>query len=293
MRAYSDIITAHEPGISNVFGFVDGVFITCEDPSDSDTQNAYYNGWKSCCSITNVLVFAPDGTIVWAAYNLPGSWHDAVLARSLFERLLNSSQTPSHFALIADSAFPSNNDMIDRIITPPKVDQICACVSALPVCDPRCSSEDGHASDRFPTQQSPMCPSPMMPSTSAATVWQWQPPQVRVRLAALGFCPTADRWDERGRRGAGEVLRHRDAARETGDGWERGIRHRERLKARSQFPSETTAHSSIRGVTCSVVDTCSVDKAPALSHEGSRGLVRPRANSTTGTHSCGSSSSIH
>jgi hypothetical protein len=124
MKLYSDIITAHEPGISNVFGFVDGVFFTCDDPPDSDSQNAYYNGWKTCCSITNVLVFAPDGTIVWAAYNLPGSWHDAVLARPLFDRLLNSSQTPSHFALIADSAFPSNKDMIDRIITPPKVDQI-------------------------------------------------------------------------------------------------------------------------------------------------------------------------
>jgi hypothetical protein len=124
MRAYSDIIKAHEPGISNVFGFVDGVYFRCDDPADSDTQNAYYNGWKSCCSITNVLVFAPDGTIIWACYNMPGSWHDAVLARHLFNKLLNPMETPSPYCLIADSAFPSTKELQDRIITPPKVNQI-------------------------------------------------------------------------------------------------------------------------------------------------------------------------
>ena len=83
--------------------------------------NAYYNSWKSYCSVTNVLVFAPDGCIIWARYNLPGSYHDSRLARPLYTMLLNPTLTPLPFALVADTAFPRTQEMSGRIITPPKV----------------------------------------------------------------------------------------------------------------------------------------------------------------------------
>ena len=124
MQHFSDVITAYEPAIKGVFGFVDGVYFRCSDPPDELTQNAYYNSWRSYCSITNVLVFSPDGCIMWARYNMPGSYHDARLARPLYTMLLDPLQTPAQFSLIADTAFPRTGEMFGRIITPPKVGEL-------------------------------------------------------------------------------------------------------------------------------------------------------------------------
>ena len=124
MQAYSDAITEYEPAVTGVFGFVDGVYFRCTDPPDVNTQNAYYNGWKGYCSITNVLAFAPDGCIIWARYNLPGSYHDSRLARPLYKILMRPSLTPPQFSLVADTAFPRAKDMSGRIITPPRVGEL-------------------------------------------------------------------------------------------------------------------------------------------------------------------------
>lgn len=124
MERYSDIITAYEPSVTGVFGFVDGVYFRCTDPPDFEAQNAYYNSWKSYCSITNVLVFAPDGCIIWARYNLPGSYHDARLARPLYNILLRPDLTPSHYCIVADTAFPRTGSMYGRILTPPKIGEL-------------------------------------------------------------------------------------------------------------------------------------------------------------------------
>jgi hypothetical protein len=122
MKDMSDQMHAYAPALNNVFGFVDGVYFRCNDPADSDTQNAYYNAWKSCCSLTNVIVFGTNGTILWVHYNLPGSWHDSRLARPLYAKLLDRAQTPIQYGLIADTAFPRNEPQLkDKIITPRKV----------------------------------------------------------------------------------------------------------------------------------------------------------------------------
>ena len=127
MQAMSELMELYAPALTNVFGFVDGVYFPCEDPADSDTQNAYYNAWKSCCSLTNVIVFGTDGTILWVHYNLPGSWHDSRLARPLYARLLDPSCTPPQYALIADTAFPRSDPLLKRkIITPLKVGDVYA-----------------------------------------------------------------------------------------------------------------------------------------------------------------------
>ena len=131
MQQLSELMSDYTPALTNVFGFVDGVYFRCNDPADPDTQNAYYNGWKSCCSITNVIVFATDGTIIWVRYNCPGSWHDARLARPLYSRLTDPTQTPGQFALVADTAFPRSDPQLQgKIITPLKVgDQYAANIS--------------------------------------------------------------------------------------------------------------------------------------------------------------------
>lgn len=122
MEAFAAAVTAYEPGLTNIFGFVDGVYFQCTNPPDLDSQNAYYNGWRSMTSITNVLVFTPDGCIAWASFNCPGSWHDADVSRSLYDILL-SDRTPGAFALAADTAFPRNDEMRAKIITPMKIDE--------------------------------------------------------------------------------------------------------------------------------------------------------------------------
>lgn len=127
MADMSDHMQLYAPALTNVFGFVDGVYFRCNDPADSDTQNAYYNGWKSCCSLTNVIVFGTDGTVLWVHYNLPGSWHDSRLARPLYDRLLDLAQTPAHYALVADTAFPRKDPQLrNKIITPLKVGDVYA-----------------------------------------------------------------------------------------------------------------------------------------------------------------------
>jgi len=122
LQYLSSLMSAYLPGLPNVFGFVDGVYFPCDDPADPDSQNAYYNGWKSCCSITNVLVFALDGTIIKARYNMPGSWHDSRVARPLYQLLIDPVRTPAPYALVADTAFPRKSQALQgKIITPRKV----------------------------------------------------------------------------------------------------------------------------------------------------------------------------
>lgn len=123
MEENASLIQQRHSDISHVFGYVDGVYFPMEDPSDPFTQNAYYNGWKAMCSVTNVLVFAADGCIVWAHYNLPGSWHDAKVAMPLYEILTDTQFTPFLYALISDTAFPRSGLMRRKIITPRKVDE--------------------------------------------------------------------------------------------------------------------------------------------------------------------------
>ena len=50
--------------------------------------------------------------------NAPGSWHDARVAHTLYERL--RSRTPDGFYLVADTAFPRTGTMKDRIRTASK-----------------------------------------------------------------------------------------------------------------------------------------------------------------------------
>ena len=110
MRQYAHIIKQRHPALENVFGFVDGVFFQVPNSPDPQIQNAYYNGWKSCCAVSNILVFAPDGTIIYARLNAPGSWHDSVIARKLYNTLEN--ETPDPFRIVGDSAFVNSSKLL-------------------------------------------------------------------------------------------------------------------------------------------------------------------------------------
>ena len=59
-----------------------------------------------------------DGTVIWASHNHPGSFNDAYMATPLFEALVDPVLTHTDCYLLADSAFPCNDLMFRKIITP-------------------------------------------------------------------------------------------------------------------------------------------------------------------------------
>lgn len=126
------------PLVHNVFGFIDGVSFVIYNPSLPKLQNAYYNGWKGECTVTNVLGFCVDGTLFWARTNCPGlnlecffsllisqsclgSWHDSRVAMPLYRLLLED--VPRPLSIVADSAFPHREDMEGIILTPLRKDE--------------------------------------------------------------------------------------------------------------------------------------------------------------------------
>jgi hypothetical protein len=71
-------------------------------------QSMFYNGWKCDHFVTNVLLFAPDGTIADGVYNCPGSVHDSQVANwgKLYNRL-EKHHDQFNGKITGDSAFLS------------------------------------------------------------------------------------------------------------------------------------------------------------------------------------------
>jgi len=120
MQQFSQLISYHHDNQFNVFGFVDGVSFAIEEDSDPVQQNAYYNGWKGGCVISNIFVYSADGCCIWARVNCPGSWHDAHVARE-FTHLMTS--VPDPYCVVADTGFPSHGRVKNKIRTPAKSNQ--------------------------------------------------------------------------------------------------------------------------------------------------------------------------
>jgi hypothetical protein len=112
---YAELISTHHHRLDKAFGFVDGCHLPVLAASNLDTLDAYYNRWCAAHYTSNVFVFAPDGTIIHATINAPGSWHDATVSHGLFHKL--STRTPDDYWLIGDTAFPA---LDNRIKTPLK-----------------------------------------------------------------------------------------------------------------------------------------------------------------------------
>ncbi|ETN01061.1 hypothetical protein PPTG_17501 [Phytophthora nicotianae INRA-310] len=116
---YAELIAARHPSLHGAFCSIDGVKIPVAESLDEGTQNSRYNGWTCSQYCSSVFVFAPDGAILCALLNAPGSWHDAAVAQDLYGKLLN--KTPEGYFAIADSAFPrSHRGLSSRIKTPLK-----------------------------------------------------------------------------------------------------------------------------------------------------------------------------
>jgi len=114
MAQLSRLVSRRMPGLTNIFGFVDGLSVPCQTSTDQFEQNAYYNGWKAGTFVSNIFVFSTEGKIVFASLNCPGSWHDSSNAFYLYWKLVNECEG---YAIAADTAFPRSGLLEDKILT--------------------------------------------------------------------------------------------------------------------------------------------------------------------------------
>ena len=85
---------------------MDGLKNKIRQSPDPFTQNRFYNGWKHEHWIVNLFIFTPDGKIVMAGLNCPGSFHDSKVARELgIYDTLQDLYATTGAKTVVDSAF--------------------------------------------------------------------------------------------------------------------------------------------------------------------------------------------
>ena len=78
--AYCDAIKTKYAHLNNVYSMIDGLKLRLEQSGNDTMQSMFYNGWQHDHYVSCIYVFAPDGTIIAAALNAPGSVHDSQIA---------------------------------------------------------------------------------------------------------------------------------------------------------------------------------------------------------------------
>ena len=85
---------------------IDGVKFDVCKPGTNEKQSVFYNGWTHGHYISNVFVFAPNGTIVAMVINAPGALHDSTLMEmgKLYDKMETWANDHS-VRMVVDSAF--------------------------------------------------------------------------------------------------------------------------------------------------------------------------------------------
>lgn len=81
LEEYIEAISDRHPnlGRERVWGAMDGLKLHLEQSGDHIIQNMFYNGWTCDHYVTNLFLFAPDGTICLRVTNCPGAVHDSIV----------------------------------------------------------------------------------------------------------------------------------------------------------------------------------------------------------------------
>ena len=117
MARLANLVALREPRVRNVVGFVDGCSIKIECTSEPNIQNAYYDGFTCDTCVNNVLLFSPEGKILFAAINFPGSWHDSAVSFDLIRTVLDAVGDED-FAFCVDQGFPRSGLLQDKFVGP-------------------------------------------------------------------------------------------------------------------------------------------------------------------------------
>ncbi|CDO74523.1 hypothetical protein BN946_scf184846.g4 [Trametes cinnabarina] len=113
----SEMVRLRHPLLEAAMGTIDGLNLATAVSDDPDVENATFNGWLHGHFTSCVLAFAPRGLIKGCVLNAPGSWHDAKVARSIYDKLRN--KTPAGYYLVTDTAFPRGDRSISGRIQAP------------------------------------------------------------------------------------------------------------------------------------------------------------------------------
>ncbi len=78
--SFRGAVSMKYPLLKNVYCFMDGLKLRLEQSGNNTIQTMFYNGWQHDHFVNCVFAFAPNGTIIAAAINAPGSMHDSQIA---------------------------------------------------------------------------------------------------------------------------------------------------------------------------------------------------------------------
>lgn len=115
MAEYAAMVAVREPAVTNVIGFVDGVSIPVQCSDNEEQQNAAYNGYHHDTMCNNVLAFAPNGKVIYACINYPGSWHDSQVSASLIDVVIRKI---GNYSFCVDQGFPRSGELFDKFVGP-------------------------------------------------------------------------------------------------------------------------------------------------------------------------------
>ncbi len=114
-----ELSSFRESALENVIGFMDGMKLNVREPTDTLNQNRMYNGYTCSVQCTNLLVFAPDGCIMYAKMNCEGATADSEMANNFYETLIYLHIIHDRiYRVVADSAFRATGEMKDYIYKP-------------------------------------------------------------------------------------------------------------------------------------------------------------------------------
>ncbi len=108
---WAAMISAREPEVEGVIGFVDGVAFAVQCGESEEEQARDYNGYRHDTVCNNVFAFGPDGKIFFAAVNFPGSWHDSMVSTELGAWAINKM---GDYKLCVDQGFPRSGPRMIR-----------------------------------------------------------------------------------------------------------------------------------------------------------------------------------
>jgi hypothetical protein len=111
VREYQRIVTVVYPRLGEVWGTCDGLNLRFERSILQRIQRMFYNGWLHGHFVSNVFVFAVDGTIRICGLNAPGSMHDSTIAdyTGVYDKLERVFELTGG-KVIVDSAFKLRNN---------------------------------------------------------------------------------------------------------------------------------------------------------------------------------------
>jgi len=113
MERFALMTNLRDPHVHGVIGFLDGCAIPIKC-SFEDNQK-YHNAYHGFTTINNVFLFSPDGTILYAAFNYPGTMHDSAVANNLMTVV---KRHIGEFKIVVDQGFRRSGDMFNIFVGP-------------------------------------------------------------------------------------------------------------------------------------------------------------------------------